>query len=138
VDQRQNDQNHRNISSSDQDSLPAASIGTWLTQNAFAIAIIALLVGVMIWNGVDLWVAAITLIGLDLVIFIHELGHFLAAKWCDVHVETFSIGFGPPVPGCQFRYGETTYMIALFPLGGYVKMVGEGSDDEADDDPRSF
>ena len=39
--------------------------------------------------------------GLGFVIFIHELGHFLAAKWCDVHVETFRIGFGPALPGCQ-------------------------------------
>jgi regulator of sigma E protease len=77
-------------------------------------------------------------LGLGLVIFIHELGHFLVAKWCDVHVETFSIGFGPPIPGCVFRRGETTYMIALFPLGGYVKMVGEGPEEEAEDDPRSF
>ncbi len=81
----------------------------------------------------------IAALGLGLVIFIHELGHFLVAKWCDVHVEVFSIGFGPPLPGCCFKRGETTYMIALFPLGGYVKMVGEGADnDESDTDPRSF
>src|SRR5262249_15887083 len=73
------------------------------------------------------------------VIFIHELGHFAVAKWCDVHVETFSIGFGPALPGCKFQRGETTYMIALFPLGGYVKMVGEGAEsEEGDDDPPSF
>src|SRR5207302_5302805 len=78
-------------------------------------------------------------VGLGMVIFIHELGHFLVAKWCDVHVETFSIGFGPALPGCSFRWGETTYMIALFPLGGYVKMVGEGAESEEDEnDPRSF
>ncbi|MCS6850317.1 MAG: site-2 protease family protein [Gemmataceae bacterium] len=78
-------------------------------------------------------------LGLGFVIFIHELGHFLVAKWCDVHVETFSIGFGPAIPGCQFRWGETTYMLAWFPLGGYVKMVGEGTEnDEEEDDPRSF
>ena len=74
-----------------------------------------------------------------MVIFIHELGHFLVAKACDVHVETFSIGFGPALPGCSFRRGETTYMVGLFPLGGYVKMVGEGADaDDNEDDPRSF
>jgi regulator of sigma E protease len=77
-------------------------------------------------------------LGFGLVIFIHELGHFLVAKWCDVHVETFSIGFGPPILGCVFRRGETAYMIALFPLGGYVKMVGEGPEEESEDDPRSF
>ena len=66
------------------------------------------------------------MIGLGLVIFIHELGHFLAAKWCDVHVRTFSIGFGPAVPFCSYKWGETTYMVGIIPLGGYVSMVGEG------------
>jgi regulator of sigma E protease len=76
--------------------------------------------------------------GLGLLIFIHELGHFLVAKWCDVHVKAFSIGFGPALPGCSFRRGETTYKLAVIPLGGFVKMVGEGSGDEGKDDPRSF
>ena len=74
-------------------------------------------------------------------IFIHELGHFLAAKACNVNVTTFSIGFGPPVPGCWFRWGETTYKLAMLPLGGYVQMVGQVDGDESaddDDDPRSF
>ncbi|MSQ94637.1 MAG: hypothetical protein EXR98_08775 [Gemmataceae bacterium] len=80
-------------------------------------------------------------LGLSFVIFIHELGHFLAAKWCGVNVTTFSIGFGPPIPGCSFQWGETTYKLAILPLGGYVQMVGqidgdEGADD--DDDPRSY
>src|SRR5262249_18557568 len=74
-----------------------------------------------------------------IVIFIHELGHFAVAKWCDVHVETFSIGFGPAIPGCSFQKGETLYKIAWFPLGGYVKMLGEGAEsEEEDDNPRSF
>lgn len=79
-------------------------------------------------------------VGLGLVIFIHELGHFVAAKWCDVHVETFSIGFGPPLFGiCQFKWGETTYKLAWIPLGGYVKMLGENPEDEnADLNPRSY
>jgi regulator of sigma E protease len=78
-------------------------------------------------------------VGLGFLIFIHELGHFLAAKWCDVHVQTFSIGFGPALPGCSFTRGETTYKIAAIPLGGYVNMVGEGPEaDEDENYPRSF
>ncbi len=114
------------------------SLSAWLAQNAFTLVILALVLALMYRAGVDFLVVGKVVVGLGLVIFIHELGHFVAAKWCDVHVETFSIGFGPPLPGCQFRYGETTYMLALFPLGGYVKMVGEGSDDDDADDPRSF
>jgi regulator of sigma E protease len=77
-------------------------------------------------------------LGLGLLIFVHELGHFLVAKWCDVHVKAFSLGFGPALPGCSFQRGETTYKIAVFPLGGFVKMVGEGSGEDGNDDPRSF
>lgn len=82
------------------------------------------------------------LIGLSLVIFVHELGHFLVAKWCDVHVTHFSIGFGPVIPGCWFKWGETTYQLCLLPLGGYVQMVGQVDGDESSDgsesDPRSY
>jgi regulator of sigma E protease len=81
----------------------------------------------------------LVVLGLGFVIFIHELGHFAVAKWCDVHVETFSLGFGPAIPGCSVQRGETLYKVAWFPLGGYVKMVGEGGEgDDDDDDPRSF
>jgi regulator of sigma E protease len=78
-------------------------------------------------------------VGISLLIFVHELGHFLVAKWCDVHVLTFSIGLGPAIPGCSFRWGETTYKLGIIPLGGYVKMVGEGANEDDDnDDLRSF
>ena len=86
--------------------------------------------------------ASWSLLGLGFIIFIHELGHFLVAKWCDVHVTTFSIGFGPPLPFCSFTWGETTYKLAVFPLGGYVQMVGQVDGDESsdgsEDDPRSY
>ena len=70
--------------------------------------------------------------GLSFIIFIHELGHFVAAKLCDVHVKTFSIGFGPALPFCSYKYGETTYKLALIPLGGFVAMVGEGDGNNAE------
>ncbi len=69
------------------------------------------------------------------VVLIHELGHFIVAKWQDVEVEAFAIGFGPPV--VSVPYGETEYRICWLPLGGYVKMAGEDPS-EAGDDPRSF
>jgi regulator of sigma E protease len=76
--------------------------------------------------------------GLGFVIFIHELGHFLLAKWNGVKVEKFSIGFGPTLLG--FKRGETEYVIAAIPLGGFVKMLGEGPEEEAakSTDPRAY
>ncbi len=85
------------------------------------------------------------LIMLGVLITIHELGHFLFAKMFKVKVETFSIGFGPPI--FRWKGKETEYQIALIPLGGYVKMYGEDSmtepvqgevNKEAYQDPRSF
>lgn len=61
--------------------------------------------------------------GIGAVIFVHEMGHFLAARWCGVRVEVFSLGFGPKVFG--FRRGGTQYQIAAVPFGGYVRMAGE-------------
>jgi len=62
-------------------------------------------------------------LGIGLVIFVHELGHYLAARWCGVRVETFSLGFGPRLFG--FRRGNTDYQVALVPLGGFCRMAGE-------------
>jgi regulator of sigma E protease len=80
--------------------------------------------------------------GLGFVIFIHELGHFLAAKWNGVKVEKFFLGFDWPfgLRLCSFQYGETTYGIGAIPLGGYVKMLGESpeEDPERTTDPRAF
>src|ERR1043165_267894 len=56
-----------------------------------------------------------------LVIFVHELGHFLAAKAVGVYAPRFSIGFGPSI--FRFRRGETEYVLAWLPLGGYVRMA---------------
>ncbi len=87
-----------------------------------------------------LWMIGSVAAGLGLVIFVHELGHFLAAKACGVKCEKFYIGFdiplrlGPiklPSSLCKFQWGETEYGVGILPLGGYVKMLGQ------DDDPRN-
>ncbi|PHR23480.1 MAG: RIP metalloprotease RseP [Desulfotalea sp.] len=65
---------------------------------------------------------------LGLLIFVHELGHFLFAKLFGVRVLKFSLGFGPRLAGKTF--GETEYVISAFPLGGFVKMYGENPDDK--------
>jgi regulator of sigma E protease len=62
-------------------------------------------------------------LGISLVIFVHELGHFLAARLCGVRVEVFSLGMGPRV--LSFVRGATRYQLALVPIGGYVRMAGE-------------
>ncbi len=86
---------------------------------------------IVLWGRVAL--------GIGLVIFVHELGHFVAAKTFGVKCEKFYVGFDVPIrigpikfPRTlgKFRYGETEYGIGIIPLGGYVKMLGQ------DDDPR--
>lgn len=76
------------------------------------------------------------LVLIGVMIMIHELGHFWAARFFDVKVEAFSFGFGPRLFG--FRRGETDYRFSLILFGGYVKMAGEQVTDENTDDPRSF
>ena len=82
-------------------------------------------------------------LGLGLVIFFHELGHFAVAKWCNVHVERFSIGIGPILWSRQ--KGETEYALSALPFGGYVKMLGQDDMDpnqmtssEIAENPRSY
>ena len=82
-------------------------------------------------------------LGLGLVIFFHELGHFAVAKWCRVHVERFSIGFGPIL--LSRKKGETEYVLSAIPFGGYVKMLGQDdmdpsqlSSEEIAANPRSY
>lgn len=88
---------------------------------------------ILLWGRVAL--------GIGLVIFVHELGHFVAAKSFGVKCEKFYVGFDPPIkigpikfPRTlgKFTYGETEYGIGVIPLGGYVKMLGQ------DDDPRKL
>ncbi len=87
----------------------------------------------------QIWLWMRVALGIGLVIFVHELGHFLAAKTFGVKCEKFYVGFDVPIrigpikfPRTlgKFTYGETEYGIGILPLGGYVKMLGQ------DDDPR--
>jgi regulator of sigma E protease len=65
---------------------------------------------------------------LGVLIFVHEAGHFVAAKWAGIYVHRFSLGLGSPVPWLTFRRGETEYSISWLPLGGYVKMASREED----------
>ena len=76
------------------------------------------------------------LIVLGILIFIHELGHFLAARHVGVRVETFSVGFPPTLWGKKI--GDTEYRISWIPVGGYVKLFGQNVDDEDPNDPTNY
>lgn len=81
-------------------------------------------------------IAFIIVIGI--LVFIHEFGHFIAARLCGVGVEVFSLGFGPKI--LKKRVGRTLYCLSAIPLGGYVKMVGEepGTTIDPEDIQASF
>src|SRR5579872_5515657 len=78
------------------------------------------------------------LIVIGVLVFVHELGHFLAAKWSGIQVDEFALGFGPKI--VSFKKGETEYRINVLPLGGYVKMAGENdySEEAKEVNPRGF
>src|SRR3989338_2377903 len=65
----------------------------------------------------------IIIVGISLLILVHELGHFLAAKFFNVKVEEFGFGFPPRL--LSKKFGETKYSLNLLPLGGFVKLLGE-------------
>ncbi len=73
---------------------------------------------------------------LGVLIFVHELGHYLMAKRLGIRVLTFSLGFGPKL--LRYRYGDTEYCLSVVPLGGYVKMAGENPDDLRTGRPDEF
>ena len=65
---------------------------------------------------------------LGVLVFIHEAGHFVAAKWAGIYVHRFSLGLGSPIRWLTFRRGETEYSVSWIPLGGYVKMASGEED----------
>ncbi len=73
----------------------------------------------------NIWTYGVTfLLVLGLLVFVHEFGHYIVARWCGVRVEVFSVGFGKEICGWTDKAG-TRWKISLFPLGGYVKMYGD-------------
>ncbi|MCL6561355.1 MAG: site-2 protease family protein, partial [Firmicutes bacterium] len=80
------------------------------------------------------FVASVLVFGL--LIFIHELGHFMVAKLVGIKVHEFSLGFGPKLFGIP--YGETSYNLRAFPLGGFVRMAGMDPNEEEEEEDRGF
>ena len=76
------------------------------------------------------------LLVLGFLIFIHEMGHYLAARHVGVQVQAFSIGFPPKLIGKQI--GETEYRLSWIPVGGYVQLYGQNMHDEDPDNPRNY
>src|SRR3954464_6188262 len=83
-----------------------------------------------VFSNLGLWGAGVIgwvlpfLFGLSVVVFFHELGHFLVARWVGVKVLVFSVGFGPEIVGFNDRHG-TRWKLSAIPLGGYVKFFGD-------------
>src|SRR5207344_3644758 len=73
---------------------------------------------------VSCWGGLPVLFVFSIVVFFHELGHFLVARWCGIRVLVFSIGFGPELFGFNDKHG-TRWKVSAIPLGGYVKFFGD-------------
>src|SRR5664279_5221849 len=111
----------------------------WVSMNrlrlnlSFCFVLLALSVFALRFPGVGFWGPILMLGGL---IFLHEGGHFLAAKYMDMPVEVFSLGFGPRLLG--FKWRETDVRLSALPLGGYVKLAGFNPEEPGADDPYGF
>lgn len=81
---------------------------------------------------------ALTVLGLGVLIFVHELGHYLTARACHVTVLEFSLGMGKRLCGFTSKKTGIQYSLRLVPIGGYVAMAGEDAGGDGDDDPNAF
>jgi membrane-associated protease RseP (regulator of RpoE activity) len=99
------------------------------------VVILSALAALGIFSG---WIYVWVILGIVVMIFLHELGHFLTAKWSGMKVTEFFISFGPRI--WSFRRGETEYGLKAIPAGAYVRIVGMNNLDEADpaDEPRTY
>src|SRR4030095_15289141 len=76
------------------------------------------------------WPVLVVILGIVVMIFLHELGHYVTAKWAGMKVTEFFIGFGPKI--WSFRRGETEYGLKVVPAGAYVRIIGMNKLDEVD------
>jgi membrane-associated protease RseP (regulator of RpoE activity) len=100
---------------------------------------LALLIGAVALAGVAFgWPVLVVILGIVVMIFLHELGHYLTAKWAGMKVTEFFIGFGPKI--WSFRRGETEYGLKVVPAGAYVRIIGMNNLDEVDpaDEPLTY
>jgi membrane-associated protease RseP (regulator of RpoE activity) len=100
---------------------------------------LALLVGAVVLAGLAWgWPIVVMILGLVVTIFLHELGHYLTAKWSGMKVTEFFIGFGPKI--WSFQRGETEYGFKVIPAGAYVRIIGMNNLDEVDpaDETRTY
>src|SRR5450631_3621848 len=97
----------------------------------FSLALVSLVS--LNWPSVGFWGPVLMLGGL---VFLHEGGHFLAAKYMGMPVEVFSLGFGSRLFG--FKWRETDVRLSVLPLGGYVKLAGFNPEEPGADDPYGF
>lgn len=88
-------------------------------------------------GGGLMWTVLMFIVVISILVFVHELGHYLAARSMKVRVETFSIGFGKEIWGFNDKSG-TRWKVAAIPLGGFVKMVGDDRTDQAAQQPGAF
>lgn len=140
TDMRQRDE----ASSEDRPGAPEADNGSLAPEagdpvyETGGIRLAALMLGVvavgLIWNWSYVWM----IIGFVVMIFLHELGHFVTAKWSGMKVTDFFIGFGPRI--WSFQRGETQYGVKAIPAGAYVRIVGMNNLDETDpaDEARTY
>ena len=100
---------------------------------------LALLVGSFVALGLIAgWPVLVMILGVVVMIFLHELGHFVTAKWSGMKVTEFFIGFGPRI--WSFRRGETEYGLKVVPAGAYVRIIGMNNLDDVEtaDEPRTY
>jgi membrane-associated protease RseP (regulator of RpoE activity) len=100
---------------------------------------LALLIAAVAAAGLALgWPVLVVILGIVVMIFLHELGHYVTAKWAGMKVTEFFIGFGPKI--WSFRRGETEYGLKVVPAGAYVRIIGMNNLDEVDpvDEPRTY